>query len=166
MIQVHLANCPLVAPVTQMFNLVVVDECLGAILLPTNPIQTTVNYVAGSGPLMIPFMPFATDVTYLYANSAACGQRTYSFLETNLPFANIVAPPSGSEFDQMWNIEIDATLAEVGTYTMTLQGLLTSYGISASTTLILNIQHPCTISHLLAASAAPPTISKQIQLGT
>lgn len=76
-IQAHLANCPLVPPVTQLFNLVVVDECSGTTLIPTSSTQTTINYVAGSGPLAIPFMQFATDVTYMYGNVSACGQRTY-----------------------------------------------------------------------------------------
>ena len=96
---------------------------MAAVLDNGGQVLPPIQYLLAAGPTTITFNPFADNI----ANPTTCGPRTYTIAEA-YPWASIIPPAAGLEHTDPWTLSVSTTdIAHVGTYTLTINAVLTNY---------------------------------------
>ena len=133
-------------PSSPQFSITVVDPCLATILVfPSTLTDTTITCLSGV-PTLQEFAPAKDTASTAAGIPGLCGPHVYSIVEA-IPqnFVSIVAPTTNL-FTSYWTLSmLTNNFADVGVWTVTLQGKLENYASVAAvfTAFQLTVLNPC-----------------------
>jgi hypothetical protein len=136
-LQAALTNYPTATPISVTFSVTLVDPCPTTVLSLPALSTFTISAFDGIG-FTQTFTPASDSASTTAAVTGLCGPVTYSILEAQpATFVSIISPGAGLELTNPWTLTaLSNNFADVGTWTITLQAVLTNFPTITATSAI------------------------------